>query len=148
MPLRPSAALALAAILPTIAAADPQLDRLERLAELAGTKIAPVIEARNPELRGRLPDTEWDDDLRDAGACILAAYRREIGQDGVESVLADAETALAVPIGSERDIRRLERLKPAGVEDAAALAILGRCGFLRIALRRLGESGVPAAVRP
>ena len=144
---------ALVFLFPATAYADSQLERLEVLSEEINLGMAKMMarEITNAggdpaPLMAALPDTQWDDEYRTAGQCLLDKYSDAAGPDAVESILDQMET-----IVSTLDTATLESMEemdfqPVGITEEQTIAITRDCGMIELAMQRMEESGFSAAM--
>ncbi|QXT39372.1 hypothetical protein [Gymnodinialimonas ceratoperidinii] len=133
--------------LPLAAQAQSQLDRFEALSEQMTALTYEGLAAQYPVLQGLLPSAEWGRPERRAGRCALRDYERAVGEDGVDAMLAEFETAIA----SARPADLLDGTFSAGVPQGLTAAqvqqINNECGLLELQMQRLAESGAMQALQ-
>lgn len=133
--------LAAALILPLAAHAQSQLDRLEVLSEQMTEMTYTALIAEIPVLEGNLPSAEWDAPMREAGTCVLDAYRDEVGDAGVDTMLDGLETTVASATPDDILSGNLDMDLPDGLTDAQVQQINTDCGMVEIMMTRMAESG-------
>ena len=79
---------------PTAAAAESDVERMERLASSMSAKMYAYIEERFPAAKGNLPDPGWNDEIRAAAVCTMSAWEAEIGAAEVTALLDEMENQL------------------------------------------------------
>lgn len=133
--------LTLAFSLPALA--QSQLDRMEVLAERAGTLTNEALALQLPQLAGNLPSPDWDDSLRQAYACVLDAYVDASSVSAVDRMMDDMEAALEGATGESILNGEINETigMPDGMSPGQAQALLGECGVMNIMMMRMAESG-------
>jgi hypothetical protein len=136
-------ALAATLMAPLPALAQSQLDRMEVLSEQAAVLMNEALVSQIPALEGNLPSPEWDDRMRTAYACMMDGYVDTVGEDGVDDMLDQMETALD---GATVDTLLSGEMgqgidMPEGMTDAQAQALMGSCGVMEVMMARMAESG-------
>lgn len=133
--------------LPLAASAQSQLDRFEALSERMTTLTYQGIATQYPVLQGVLPAADWGRPERRAGRCALRDYERAVGDDGVDAMLTEFETAIA----SAQPADLLDGTFSAGVPDGLTTTqvqqINTECGLLELQMQRLAESGAMQALQ-
>jgi hypothetical protein len=148
-----------AAAIPSVSVAQSQLDRMETASE-AMTKAMVVMMVREMEINGAdaaplmetLPDMVWDDDMRDAGRCMLGRYSDAVGASGVETMLTNMEAYVAdiEALGDNSwtisDLPEPEDMMPEGLSEQQSMEITQSCGMMELQLQRMSESGFSDAM--
>lgn len=141
------------ALLPAAAIAQSNLDRMEAFFEKMNAASVRMIAdkmiangADPAPLYEALPKMDWDDEMRDAGACMLTAYSDKVGEDGVEVMIADMEEFA-------RDIDEMNppdftdvTFVPSGITADEDYEIMTSCGMISLQLKRMQDSGLAAAM--
>jgi hypothetical protein len=145
--------------LPSLAAAQSQLERLQTTSETMSTDMfvlmaneitanggdpAPIIAA--------IPDMSWDAEMRAAGECMLEQYTQIIGRSGVDEMLDTMEdiavevAAMAEAGGTTSQMADTTDMMPEGLSASDSIRITQDCGMMEIQMRRMEESGFNAAM--
>lgn len=133
--------------LPLAASAQSQLDRFEALSERMTTMTYQGLAAQYPVLQGILPESDWGRPERRAGRCALRDYERAVGEDGVEAMLVEFETAIATARPSDLLDGTFSAGVPAGLTASQVQQINTECGLLELQMQRLAESGAMQALQ-
>lgn len=145
---------ALLSVLPAMAIAETQLERLEDLSERMNAAVFDAMirmaenEGANPEpLRAAIPDGTWDDAYREAGACMLDRFNTVTTASEIDRMLDTMEVAIAQmattnldEIGDEFDFL------PEGVTEDMSMQINMECGMTELMMQRMEDSGFTAAM--
>lgn len=145
---------ALLSVLPAMAIAETQLERLEDLSERMNAAVFDAMirmaenEGANPEpLRAAIPDGTWDDAYREAGACMLDRFNTVTTASEIDRMLDTMEVAIAQmattnldEIGDEFDFL------PEGVTEDMSMQINMDCGMTELMMQRMEDSGFTAAM--
>lgn len=145
---------ALLSVLPAMAIAETQLERLEDLSERMNAAVFDAMirmaekEGANPEpLRAAIPDGTWDDAYREAGACMLDRFSTVTTASEIDRMLDTMEVAIAQmattnldEIGDEFDFL------PEGVTEDMSMQINMECGMTELMMQRMEDSGFTAAM--
>lgn len=145
---------ALVSVLPAMAIAETQLERLEDLSERMNAAVFDAMirmaenEGANPEpLRAAIPDGTWDDAYREAGACMLDRFSTVTTASEIDRMLDTMEVAIAQmattnldEIGDEFDFL------PEGVTEDMSMQINMECGMTELMMQRMEDSGFTAAM--
>lgn len=133
------------------ATAETRLDRFEAISEasnnlmLAGLVDMAVSEgADRATLEAMLPSFEWDDAMREAGNCMMAAYDAEIGTEGVDEMMNRMETFIQDADGMSFDeLSESSEMftLPEGLSEDRSIEITDECGMLDLQLAWMGETG-------
>lgn len=123
--------------------ADQLLDRLETATELLGAKHGEFYLAKLPELNGKIPDWNWDDEIRAASACVLNGIRKAKGAKVAEAYVRGIE------LDAEREILSMSQMRDQSNmprelqgEDQTIINLMQECGTLEISAERLQDSGL------
>ncbi|WP_375280089.1 hypothetical protein [Pseudooctadecabacter sp.] len=137
--------------LPTASLADNQLDRLEAVSEEANVLMMALMAAEfdmDPETKAEVmaaaaDSMQWDDPMRDAGTCMLASYRDEVGQDGVDELLSNMEGMITdmSAMTSMDDLEEVSDMMPEGLTEERSMEITRDCGMLNLQMAKMSESG-------
>ena len=143
-----SVALATACLsFPVAAQAQSQLDRFEALSEQMTELTYQGLAEQVPALAGVLPTADWDRPMRRAGRCAMRGYERAVGEDGVEAMLVELESA----IGAARPSDIIDGSFSAGVPEGLTAQDVQRinndCGMIELQMERLAESGAMQALQ-
>lgn len=125
------------------AIAQTQLERMEVVSEEANRLTNAHMISELPALEGHMPDPNWDDDVRDAYACVLDGYRADAGDAAIDAMLDRIEATMA-ELGPEglMESGLDERIPlPEGVTGERSVALLNTCGVMAIYMARLQASG-------
>ncbi|OAN84991.1 hypothetical protein A8B78_05670 [Jannaschia sp. EhC01] len=123
--------------------AQSELERLEAATVAAGTNMETFFVANAPALAEVMPDWGWDDEMRTAAGCTLDAIRTEGGDAAVTSYLDAMEIFATVEITS---IQQMATATPIPINNEFAARTGQTCGTAEIAMRRMQESGLMAAM--
>ncbi|MCH2075848.1 MAG: hypothetical protein MK180_03025 [Rhodobacteraceae bacterium] len=130
--------LALAALIaiPTIASAESDVERMERLASTMSTKMYAYIEERFPAAKGNLPDPGWNDEIRAAADCTMGAWEAEIGAAQVTALLDEMENHLNQEI---EDFQAWSEGMPVSnpLSDEQNVAIEAQCGMANAMMNKM-----------
>jgi hypothetical protein len=123
--------------------ADDLLDRLETATELLGAKHGEFYLSKLPELEGKMPDWNWDDEIRTASACVLTGIKKAKGAKVAEAYVSGIE------LDAKRDIASMSQMRdqtnmPEELqgEDTTLLNLMQECGTIEISATRLQDSGL------
>lgn len=133
--------------LPFTASAQSQLDRFEALSEQMTTLTYQGLAAQYPVLQGVLPAADWGRPERRAGRCALRDYERAVGEDGVDAMLVEFETAIATARPADLLDGTFSAGVPAGLTATQVQQINTECGLLELQMQRLAESGAMQALQ-
>ena len=131
------------------AGADPQLDRMEDLSERMNALINAAAIAELPALEGSLPAPDWDEPMRGAFACVLDAYRAEIGRDGVDAMLDQMDAALVdlTPEALMSGEMDAQMQLPEGLSEARSVEIMNSCRVIELMMERMMNSDAMDVMR-
>ncbi|MFT7525567.1 MAG: hypothetical protein ACI9LY_000703 [Arenicella sp.] len=123
--------------------ADDLLDRLELATEQIGAKQGAFYLSRIPSLADKMPDWNWDDEIREASSCVLTgiekAKGRRVAQAYVSGLEKDAiQTYDSVGKLSDQSNTPKELLG----SDQTISNLLQACKMIDISAARLKESGM------
>ena len=118
--------LAAALAAPTLAHAESQIERMERLSVALQGKLYAMMEAEVPAVKGNLPDPAWNDAVRAAATCTLTSYQDALGEDGVDAMFTQMEEVLASP-ATNFDTMLNGMDVSTGLSDAENAAIEQKC---------------------
>ncbi len=122
--------------------ADELLDRLEVASEKIGANQGSFYVSRVPELKDKLPNWEWDDEIRTASKCVLDGIETAKGRDIAEAYVAGLETDAAKEITSMTQLADQssipDELKG---DDQTILTLMQDCKTMDISAARLKQSG-------
>lgn len=131
--------------LSSVAFADDALQRMESLSEqmtqsMFGAMIDEIAAEGidTTELKALIPNTEWDQTMRDAGSCVLEQFTAKVGEDGVSAMLDNLETTLPKikELGIE-DTDSMPNLLPPGMSEEQATAISNQCGMTALIQQKM-----------
>ncbi len=114
--------------LPLSAAAETELERLERLTTQLSEKMYAHIVKEFPQAEGNLPDPSWNDETRAAAQCSVTEWRAEIGDAAVNEMLDKMEAELAKPIDDFAAWAAGNQLE-SPLTDEQSIAIEEKCGM-------------------
>lgn len=148
------APLLLICALPTGVFAQSQLDQFETISEDMNVAMFDamirMIEdmGGDPEpLRAAVPDSDWDDDYRQAGACMLnklidASSVPEVREmlDAMEAYIPEMEGKSVEEISEDIDFL------PEGITESFSISVNSECGMTDLLLDRMSETGFTAAM--
>lgn len=110
------------------ALADDDLERMERLTLAMNAQMLRVVTDMMPEAKDLVPTLTWNKAMADAATCSLAAYRKKIGDDGVETLLTNMEALVArEDLTLQQITEEGQKLSP--LPDDEQLAIERECGM-------------------
>jgi len=146
-------------LLPSLAGAQSQLDRLEATSEATSVHMFTLMTnemAANgvdpAPLQAVIPDMTWDDAMRAAGDCMLGEYTGILGSAGVDELL-DNMDALSVELAAMAEAGATVSemgdpgdMMPEGLTQAESMRITQECGMVELQLQRMSESGFTAAM--
>lgn len=146
--------VALFAVLPAMAIAETQLERLETLSERMNTVMIDAMirmavkEGANPDpLRAAIPDGTWDDAYREAGACMLDRFKTATTSSEIDRMLDTMEVMIAQMATTDFDeIGEEFDFLPEGITEDMSLQIDMECGMTDLMLQRMDDSGFTAAM--
>lgn len=141
------------AALPTFAAADSRLDRFEELSEQTSKEMPKIfiraIEEKGGDtsaLQDALPEAEWDDAHREAGACMLVKYDDLIGKDGVDDMMTRMEEIIPQLETATLDTIGTFNATPDSITTEQSAAIMQECSMMELVLKRMKDSGYSDAI--
>lgn len=137
-------ATAITLALPIAASAQSALERMEAMSETMTEMTYTALVDEIPALDGNLPSAEWDDAMRDAGACVLDGVEEEVGEDGVAEMLDNMETAMATVTPEGLMQGTFQPALPDGITDQQMQTISNECGMVELMMMRMAESGAMA----
>jgi hypothetical protein len=122
--------------------ADDLLARLEIATEQLGENQGKFYVSRVPELADKLPDWEWDDEIRTASKCVLDGIEKEKGRAVAEAYVAGLE------LDAKRELTTMSQLSdqsniPEQLRngDQTILNLMQNCRTMEISAERLKASG-------
>ncbi len=133
--------LATALLLSTMSLTAVANDQTERMAEVSEKMSAIMYQVMIKEaaangadvtvLKTKVPDTSWNQEMRDSGACVLDKYEQKIGADGVADMLNRLEQAVAdlSEASSMESLSEMGSVQPEGISDQEAIDINSTCGL-------------------
>ena len=140
--------------LPCAALAETQLERLERISEEMNEIMFDAMvrmvekEGGNPEpLRAAIPDSTWNDEYREAGACLLDKLTQASSESAIDQMLSEMDAAL--PKMADMDLDSIGEdmdFTPDGISDDYMMDANDECGLVDLSLARMAESGFTAAM--
>lgn len=152
--LKRTALIVLLALPLTQASAADSLARIESVSEdLMAVMFQAMIDefgaqgVDTDKLQDALPDTSWDEPMRDAGRCVLDAFTAKIGEDGVDSMLDTMEARLPeIKAMGLEELDGIATLLPEGISEADASAINDQCGMSQLMQQKLMNPAFMSAV--
>ena len=137
-----SAILCMSFGIPQLVAADDLLDRLENATETMGAKQGAFYLSRVPELEGKMPEWEWDDEIRQASKCVLDGIEKAKGRGIAEAYVAGLEKDAKMEIQSMAQLSEQSSIpKELQAEDQTILNLMQSCKTIEISTIRLKQSG-------
>lgn len=133
--------------LPLAASAQSQLERFETLSERMTQLTYQGLAQQVPALNGVLPTADWDRPMRRAGRCAIRAYERAVGDDGVEAMLVELESAIGSAQPADLLNGTFEAGVPEGLSNQDVQRINNDCGMVELQMQRLAESGAMQALQ-
>ena len=123
--------------------ADDLLDRLEEATEQIGAKQGAFYVSRIPSLRDKMPDWNWDDEIREASTCVLKGIEKSKGRKVAEAYVRGLEkdankTYDSISKLSDQSNTPKELLG----NDQTILNLMQTCKTIEISAARLKESGM------
>ena len=123
--------------------ADDLLDRLELATEQIGAKQGAFYLSRVPSLADKMPDWNWDEEIREASSCVLKgiekAKGRKVAQAYVKGLEKDAiKTYDSISKLSDQSNTPKELLG----DDQTIFNLMQTCKSIEISATRLKESGM------
>ena len=122
--------------------ADDLLDRLEAASEKIGANQGEFYLTRVPELADKMPDWEWDDEIRTASKCVLDGIEEAKGRNIAEAYVSGLEK------DAEREITSITQLSDQSSipeeltgDDTTIINLMQTCRTLDISAERLKASG-------
>ena len=126
----------------TTAYAESDLERFEKLSEAMSAKMNILLVKEMPQVADYLPSTEWDDDYRKAGACMLKKYESLLGEGFLEDMISKGEAFLAREFSGFEDMTTAAAdFAPKGLTDQDQVRINQECGMMQLHQKRMMESG-------
>lgn len=118
------------------------LERLEIAAEQISQNQYDFYLSRAPELEGKLPSVEWDEEIRAASKCILDGIQLAKGEKIAEAYVAAMEKDAKLTIRS-LDQMANETSIPDELKgnDTTIETLAEQCNTMEITAARLKESG-------
>lgn len=119
--------------------ANSDLERMEELSEelntLMYTAMLDEMAAEGADvskLRAMIPETKWNEPIRQAAQCVLDKYEDKIGKKGVTKMLDDLEAALPAlnNSGGTEAFESIANLQPEGISDEETIALQRECGMV------------------
>lgn len=121
--------------------ADDLLDRLEVATEQIGENQGKFYVSRVPELAEKLPEWEWDDEIRSANKCVLDGIEEEKGREIAEAYVTGLEIDAKIPITSMAQLSDQNNIPPVLRDGQTLIALSQKCNIMEISAARLKESG-------
>lgn len=128
--------------LATMAAqADSRIDRMEVIGEEISQLMYEVmideIAANGVDvtrLRAMIPDTSWDQPMREATGCIIDKYEQKIGAGEIDKMIARMEATLPElrKGGGMEVLDKASSMQPEGISDQEAISISQSCGMMQL----------------
>ena len=123
--------------------ADDLLDRLELATEKIGAKQGAFYLSRIPSLADKMPDWNWDDEIREASSCVLKGIEkskgRKVAQAYVSGLEKDAKkTYDSISKLSDQSNTPKELLG----DDQTILNLMRSCKTIEISASKLKKSGM------
>lgn len=123
--------------------ANELLDRLEVASELIAKKQGEFYLTRVPELEGKLPSWDWDDEIRVASKCVLDGIAESKGDDiaraYVEGIEKDAQMEFTSLTQLSDNTSIPDELKG---NDSTIINLMQSCNTMQISAQRLKDSGM------
>ena len=121
----------------SVAVASDRLDRLETISEeltqLLYQAMVNEIAAGGADvtkLREAIPNSDWNQPMREAAQCVLEQYQQKIGSEGVDKMLDDMEASLPeLREGGMAAMEKNQDLQPEGISEDEAISINESCGM-------------------
>ena len=129
-------------ILATPVAAQSELDRMETAAETAAQAMEVFMVSRVPALADVMVPWEWDDELRQLGACTLDVVRGIGGDAMVSEYVSQMETYAAAEFNSLQSFS--SNAPSIGIQHFEAID--AACQTATVSQRRMVESGLMDAM--
>lgn len=128
--------------------ADNQLERLEQMSEemvsLMYQALVKSIETEGADastLKSLIPDSTWDDPMRDAARCILDTYEDTIGSEGINEMLDKFDVILPTLRGGNVDtLSSIGSIQPDSISVEEAIAINQACEMLELQQQKMQSS--------
>jgi len=140
------------------AMADSQFERFEEISE-RGSEITTELMVRQyasmgadvDAIRAAIPDSEWDDEYREAAQCQFDRYESSIGKSGIDAMLERLETMFEQLDDESATFEDLEALGETnlieGISQEEQISIMTDCGILELNMQRMSESGFMEAIQ-
>ncbi|SHH92169.1 hypothetical protein [Marivita hallyeonensis] len=143
-----------AALFPFAATAETQLERLEVISEQMNDAMFDAMirmvenEGGNPEpLREKVPDSAWNDEYRDAGACMLDRFTEASSAGAVDDMLDKMEAFIPQLANMDLDAMGQDNdFLPEGISEDFSIQVNEECGLTDLMLDRMEQSGFMAAM--
>lgn len=127
-------------------------DNLERMEEVGEQMSKLMFEAMVHDiaangadvskLKTLIPDTSWDQPMRDAASCMLDKYEAKIDTAGITKMLDDMEALLPkLKGGGMAALENASNMQPAGISDQEAIAINKSCGMMDLVQKNMAADG-------
>jgi len=122
--------------------ADNLLERLEVATEKIGANQGAFYASRVPELKDKMPDWNWDDEIRAASKCVLDGIEVAKGRDVTEAYVAALEKDSEMKITSFTQLSDQSSIpKELLGEDQTIITLMQSCKTIEISAARLKASG-------
>lgn len=131
-------------MMPFAAAAETQIERMERISVAMNELTYAGLIQQMPALEGNMPPADWDDGMRAAYVCLLDEIEDEIGSDGVDELLDNMEEAMVGVTASQVLNGEFQPDVPEGLTDAQMQEFTGSCGVVEALMMRMAASGAMA----
>ena len=136
------------------AVASSPLERIESISEdMTALMFDAMIEEMGAQgidtdqLRELIPNTEWDQPMRDAGSCVIDQFTAKIGEDGVNAMLDNMEARLPeIQNGGMDALEDMQTLLPEGISEEEADAISNQCGMTQLMQQKMMNPEFMSAV--
>ena len=130
-------------ILPAHTFADELLDRLEVATERLSKHQGEFYIRRVPELKDKMPNWEWDDEVRKASKCVLDGIETAKGRNIAEGYVAGIEKDSKLTIVSMDQLSKQNSIPEVlKGEDQTIYTLMESCKTLEISAIRLKKSGL------
>jgi hypothetical protein len=123
--------------------ADDLLDRLELAMEMISAKQGAFYLSRVPSLADKMPDWNWNDEIREASSCVLQGIVKSMGRKVAQAYVSGLEkdalkTYNSIAKLSDQSNTPKELLG----DDQTIVNLMQTCNTIEISAAKLKQSGM------
>lgn len=123
--------------------ADDLLDRLEVATEQIGAKQGAFYVSKIPSLKDKMPDWNWDDEIRQASSCVLKGIEKSKGRKVAQAYVAGLEKDANKTYDSISKLSDQSNIpKELLGDDLTIFNLMQSCKTIEISASKLKASGM------